>query len=254
MMMTTLIVDDEPHARRYIRDLLFKDSEIEVLGECRNGREALAFVEEYEPDIVFLDIQMPGINGIEVAHALKLYKCVVIFTTAYDEYAIKAFEVEAINYLLKPFDARRFLGALQAAKDIIALKKQAEFSRKIVNLYHSYKDSSTPHLTQFVLKEKGVERIIKTSKVYYLEARSVYVIIRTRQDSTLYRAALNLLEKQLPATFLRVHRSFIINTNFIESYKYLNNNTFAFQMKNGEKIVSSRSYKSEIKAMLESEK
>lgn len=252
MMMTALIVDDEPHARRYIRDLLLKDQEVELLGECRNGREAIAFVEQNEPDIVFLDIQMPGINGIEVAHTLKSNHCAVIFTTAYDEYALKAFEVEAVNYLLKPFDAKRFYEALNMAKDTITLKKQAEFSKKIMNLYHNFKESNSPHLTEFVLKENGIERIIKANDVCYLEARSVYVILRTQQDAHLYRAALNLLEQQLPVQFLRVHRSFIINTNFIDTYKYLNNNTFAFEMKNGEKIVSSRSYKSEIKDALES--
>jgi two-component system LytT family response regulator len=248
--MTALIVDDEPYARRCISDFLSKDHEMELLGTCRNGREAIAFVEQNEPDIVFLDIEMPGINGIEVANAIKSYKCVVIFTTAYDGYALKAFEVEAVNYLLKPFGSMRFEEALNAAKDIVSLKKQAEFSKNVMNLYNNYKESNSPHLTEFVLKDNGIERIIKANDVCFLEARSVYVIVRTEEDAHLYRAALNLLEKQLPVSFLRVHRSFIINTNFIETYKYLNNNTFAFQMKNGEKIVSSRSYKDGIKNAL----
>lgn len=250
MNVSALIVDDEPHARRYLRDLLSKDQEIDLLGECKNGREALTFIKNKKPDIVLLDIQMPGITGIEVAHQIKSSNSLVIFTTAYDQYALKAFEAEALNYLLKPFDEKRFFEVLHKAKDIIALEQQAGFGEKIMHLYNDYRQSRSPHLTEFISKDKGLERIIKISDVVFLEARSVYVILHTQNDAILYRAALNLLEQQLPSEFLRVHRSFIINVNYIKEFRYLNNNTFAFEMKNEEKVTSSRSYKAAISRKL----
>lgn len=246
MKVTVLIVDDEPHARRYLRDLLIRDREVDLLGECKNGREALTFIHNKKPDIVLLDIQMPGITGIEVAHQVKSSGSLVIFTTAYDQYALKAFEAEALNYLLKPFDEKRFFEVLHNAKDMIALKQQAALSEKIMGLYNDYRQARSPHLTEFVIRDKGLERVIKTNDIVFLEARSVYVILHTLKDAVLYRAALNLLAQQLPPEFLQIHRSYVINTAHIRSFRYLNNNTFVFDMANGKKVRSSRSYKNDI--------
>lgn len=246
MRATLIIVDDEPHARRYIRSLLLKDIEIEILGECKNGREALEFISVHKPNIVLLDIEMPGITGIEVANQLMSSNSIVIFTTAYNQYALKAFEVEAFNYLLKPFDEKRFYDVINRAKSIIQLNQQAKFNSTIMQLFKDFSKSQSPQLTEFKIKDKGLERVIKISEVVYLEARSVYVIIHTNDKDILYRAALNLLEQQLPSNFLRIHRSIIINLNQVEKYKYLNNNTFEFLLNNEQKVTSSRSYKNQI--------
>ncbi|TXN38313.1 response regulator transcription factor [Flagellimonas hymeniacidonis] len=246
MKATLIIVDDEPHARRYILSLLQKDIEIEILGECKNGREALELISTHKPDIILLDIQMPGISGIDVADSLKNSNSIVIFTTAYNQYALKAFETEAFNYLLKPFDEKRFFEVINRAKSIIQLKQRANFNNRIMRLFNDFNKSQSPQLTEFKIKDKGLERVIKISEVVYLEARSVYIIIHTKDKDILYRAALNLLEQQLPANFLRIHRSQIINLNEVTKYKYLNNNTFDFIMSNDQKITSSRSYKNQI--------
>lgn len=246
MKITAIIVDDEPHARRYIHDLLDKDEEVHILSECKNGREVLEFVKNKIPDVIFLDIQMPGMTGMEVATKLKSLNSVIVFTTAYDQYAIKAFEVEALDYLLKPFDEKRFYEVLDRVKEIIEKDQQALLSSKLLNVYDKFKQAQSPHVHKLIIKEKGLERAIAIEDIAYLEASSVYVIIYTKAESILYRTTLNLLEQQLPNNFLRVHRSFIINTNHIEISKYLNNNTFSFMMTNGKKVTSSRSYKDKV--------
>lgn len=251
MTISVLIVDDEPHARRYIKSLLQKDTEISILGECKNGREALAFIKKKKPDIILLDIQMPGITGIEVAEKVKDTNSIVIFTTAYDEYALKAFEVEALNYLLKPFDETRFFEVMQKAKDIIEKNQHLQFSEKLMSLYSNFKKSQSPHLTEFEIKENGLSRFININDILLLEARSVYIILHLANDAILYRTTLNELETQLPENFIRIHRSYIINKDFVSNLKYLNNNTFNFTLSNEKEIVSSRSYKKRILAVFE---
>lgn len=248
-MITVLIVDDEPHARRYVKSLLQKDTEIAILGECKNGREALAFIKSKKPDIILLDIQMPGITGVEVAEQIKNTNSVVIFTTAYDQYALKAFEVEALNYLLKPFDEQRFFEVIDKAKEVIERNQQLQFSEKILDLYTNFKQSQSPHLTEFEIKENGLSRFIKVNDILLLEARAVYIILHLANDAVLYRTTLNELETQLPVNFIRIHRSFIINKDFVSTFKYLNNNTFSFTLSNEKEVVSSRSYKKNILAV-----
>tara|TARA_R110001632_G_scaffold34766_2_gene88145 strand:+ start:6794 stop:7552 length:759 start_codon:yes stop_codon:yes gene_type:complete len=249
-MITALIVDDEPHARRYLKEILKSESDVVVIGECKNGQEALNFIKNKVPNIIFLDVQMPGMTGIEVASKIKNTEAFVIFTTAYDQYALKAFEVNALDYLLKPFEEKRFQEVLQKAIQTIGRTQQAAFSGKFMQLYRDYNQSLSPHITSFEIKEKGVVRDIKTSDVFCIESSAVYVMLHLNDGSVLYRAALNLLEEQLPTNFIRVHRTFIINIEYIESYKYLNNNTYSFTLKNGLVVISSRRYKDPISKVL----
>lgn len=243
MRLSILTADDEPHARRHITQLLSKDDDVEVIYECKNGTEVLNFLSTKEPDIIFLDINMPGISGIEVASKLKSTNSLIIFSTAYDEYALKAFELEAFDYLLKPFGEKRFKEVLNRAKLAIEKTRQATFSQKFADLYKDYNQTIAPHLTKFIIKEKGFEKTIKVNEILYLEASAVYAILHINTKKVLYRASLNLLEQQLPPNFIRVHRSYIINENFIKSCKYLNNSTYMIIMKNEDKIISSRKYK-----------
>ncbi len=250
MRISVLLVDDEPHARRHVKNLISKDEDIAVINECKNGKEVLNFLKHKEPNIIFLDINMPGINGVEVASKLKHLNSLIIFSTAYDQYALKAFELEAFDYLLKPFEDERFYDVLQRAKNEIEKRQQAEFSQKFTSLYQEYNNTISPHLTIFTIKEKGFENKIKVDEVYYIEASTIYAILHIQNKKILYRAALNLLEKQLPPNFIRVHRSFIINKNFIKNYKYLNNNTFMITLLNEDVIISSRKYKENISSKL----
>lgn len=247
MNIRTIIVDDEPHARRYLRDLLQVDEEVELLGELKNGREALAYLESHPVDLIFLDIHMPGINGLEVMQQIPKGKApIVVFTTAYDQYAITAFEASAMDYLLKPFDQQRLAKSLNRAKEQLELKKESDFHKKMINLYRDYQDARSPQLTEFVIKERGFEKVVRTTDILWIEANSVYAELHTKSDKYLYRVALNLLDRELPSHFLRIHRSIIINTAHITKTSYLNNNTYQFTMTNSKELTSSRSYKTEI--------
>ena len=243
MRLSVLIVDDEPHARRHIKSLLASDTDVEVVNECKNGREVLQFLKNQEPSLIFLDINMPGLTGVEVAEQLKGKKSLIIFSTAYDQYALKAFELEAFDYLLKPFEDERFYEVLQRAKDVVETNQQAEFSQKFAGLYQEYNNALEPHLTEFTIKEKGFEQTIHVDKVLYIEASTIYAELHLVERTVLYRTALNLLEQQLPPNFIRVHRSFLVNKKYVEHIKYLNNSTYMFTMHNKDVIISSRKYK-----------
>lgn len=244
--LSVLTADDEPHARRFIKALLSENSDVEVIYECRNGKEVLDFLRHKEPDMIFLDINMPGISGVEVAEKLKDSNSLIIFSTAYDEYALKAFELQAFDYLLKPFDHKRFFEVFERAKAHIARDQQAAFSEKFASLYQDYQESVSPHLTEFKISEKGFERIIGIHEVLYIEASSVYALLHMEEKTGVYRMSLQMLEQQLPPHFIRIHRSFIINTERVKHVKYLNNSTYAITLENGDVIVSSRKYKSSV--------
>jgi len=253
MIYSAIIVDDEPHARRYLSDLISNDPEIKLIGQFGNGKEALRFLSENNVDIIFLDIEMPKTNGLEVAKSLtekSAGKTVIIFTTAYNQYAITAFEAQALDYLLKPFDESRFLKALNRAKTQIDLQGQELLHNKITALYDSFKKSKSPQLHEFIIKEKGLEFSISTSKIVAIEASGVYAVLVTKQKGHLYRIALNDLESKLPQSFLRIHRSSIINLDHLNRFKYLNNSTFEFNMANEKAYTSGRSYLNSIKSTL----
>lgn len=243
MRLSVLIVDDEPHARRHLKNLLSKDADVDTIYECKNGKEVLNFLNNKVPNVIFLDINMPGLNGVEVASKLKNVDTLIVFSTAYDQYALKAFELEAFDYLLKPFENTRFYDVLNRVKAAVEKNHQAQFSEKFATLYKAYNNEIMPHLTEFVIKEKGFEHRISVSDILYLETSSIYVELHLQDKTVLYRSAMNLLEQQLSSIFVRVHRSFIINSEFVESVKYLNNSTYKFTMTNGDVIVSSRKYK-----------
>lgn len=247
MNIKTIIVDDEPHARRYLSDLLKADEEIELLDELKNGREALAYLESHTVDLVFLDIHMPGVNGLEVIQQIPAGNTpFIVFTTAYDQYAITAFEASAMDYLLKPFDKQRLAKSLDRVKEQLELRKDADFHQKMLSLYQDFQDARSPQLTEFIIKDRGFEKVIKATEILWIEASSVYAELHTENERHLYRVALNLLDKELSTDFLRVHRSIIVNTMHIHKTSYLNNNTYRFRMSNGKDLISSRSYKADI--------
>lgn len=247
MKIRTIIVDDEPHARRYLNELLATDEDLEVMAELKNGREALDYLAHHDTELVFLDIHMPGISGLEVLKQVPADSSpFIIFTTAYHQYAITAFEAQAIDYLLKPFDEKRLNKAMDRVKEQLSLKKAAGFHAQMVRMYQDFQDAQSPQLTEFIIKEKGFEKVVKTKDILWIEANSVYAELHTLEGRHLYRVALNLLEKQVSGSFIRVHRSYLLNTDHILKTTYLNNNTYRFKMANGHELVSSRSYKEKI--------
>lgn len=252
MKYTALIVDDEPNARAYLTELVDANASLQLCGTCASGNEALEFCKTLEPDILFLDIQMPGKNGIATAQALmnKKIASVVVFTTAYDQYAIQAFEVEAIGYLLKPFSKEQFSSAVTRAIAMRKTLKKTQFSEQLNQLFEQHHSSTPAVITEFVVVEKGLEIRIGCKQIDYLISSSEYVEIHTQSRKYLKRLTLEQLAKQLPPRFLRVHRSIIINRDHVRKWSYLNNGTYTFQFQNGVTLKSARSYQKAIREVL----
>lgn len=252
MKYTLLLADDEPHARAFLSEIIDSDDSLELIGTCVNGSEVVKFCKTLMPDILLLDIQMPGKNGIDTAHEVSKMENppLIIFTTAYDQYAIEAFEVFAFGYLLKPFSKQQFFSTIEKAKVQCDQKGRSQFADQMEQLYQRFKKGSATTLEEFEVKEKGLIKRIKTEDINYLSADSEYVQIHTNKEKYMYRASLSQLIDQLPDSFLRIHRSYIINKKHLSTWKYLNNSTYRFHLSNGTELVSSRSYQSEIQQHL----
>lgn len=228
----TLIVDDEPLARETVRMLLKADADIEIVGECSNGQEAIETIQDMKPDLVFLDVQMPEIDGLGVMRALDPDEIpVVVFTTAYDQYALKAFEVHALDYLLKPYDDERFEQALNRAKEQVRQKSIRHLSEKLMALLDAQpqaaqnpaqvqsKNESTP-IKRIMIKGSGPIFFLKVEEIDWIEAADYYVQLHVGSKCHLMRESLRNLEKQLdPNHFMRIHRSTIVNLERVYKLK-----------------------------------
>src|ERR1700757_2426669 len=233
-MKRVLIIDDEPLARMVVLEYLqgFKD-EIEVIKECNDGFEGLKAIQQYQPDIIFLDVQMPKINGFEMLELLDQPPA-VIFTTAFDEYAIRAFEAHAIDYLLKPFNQERFDKAIQKWKD------KAAGPQKTNELLETA--SQSPAQSQRIVVKTGSKiKIIPVQDVYYLEAADDYVKVHVQEGSFLKNKTMNHFEKTLdPQQFVRSHRSYIVNIQQITRIDPYEKDNHIAILKSGAKVPVSR--------------
>lgn len=220
--LTTLIVDDELHARRGLRTLLARDAEIDIIGECANGRQALADIAAHQPDLVLLDIQMPDLNGFEVLAALDLaHAPALIFVTAYDQYALQAFEVSALDYLLKPFTDERFYQALARAKAQHRQCQASDLSQQLQRLLSNYQPTaSASWLQRFPIKQQGEVRFVPVEAVDWLEADGYCTKLHCGRTTHLLRGHLGSFAAQLdPQRFLRISRSALINLKRVECLK-----------------------------------
>jgi DNA-binding LytR/AlgR family response regulator len=252
MKYTALIVDDEPHARAYLVELVSQNKSLELCGTCNTGNEALEFCQTLQPDIIFLDIQMPGKGGIETAKAMMHKNCtsVIIFTTAYDQYAIQAFEVEAIGYLLKPFSTEQFTHTIKRAIALKESTKRVQFDQRMNQVFQRYNQASTNSINEFIIHEKGLEIRVTTDEIIYIISDSEYVSLHVKSRKYLKRLNLKMLARQLPSSFLRIHRSTIINRAHVHKWNYLNNGTYSFDFDNEVTLKSSRSYQQVIQQVL----
>ncbi len=252
LQIRTLVVDDEPLARQRVISLLKNYSEIQVIGESRNGEEAVADIQSKKPDLIFLDIEMPGMDGFGVISNIDLnYKPFIIFATAYNQYALKAFNIHAIDYLLKPFDDERFDEALEIAKNQIKLRHSSQFNEKLIKLINDYNTEPEKYVRQFKIKLRGREKFIPTESIYYIEAEGNYLMLHHENGRDLFRSTMASIEKELnPNQFLRIHRSFFVNTIYTKDIRYISNNEYKVTLKDGKEIVSGRSYKDLIKSYL----
>src|SRR5262245_7487579 len=213
----TLIVDDEPLGRERLRTLLENDPDIELVGECGDGAEAVATLREQECDLVFLDVQMPELDGIEVVDQIGPERMpAVIFVTAYDRYALRAFEVHALDYLLKPFDRERFERALERAKLHIQRAKTSEAQQQLLALLEEVKPGRKP-LDRVVLRSSGRVFFLRVEEIDWIEAAGNYLRLHAGTETHLLRETMNAFEERLdPKQFLRIHRSMIVNCERIQ--------------------------------------
>ncbi len=242
-MIKTILIDDEPLARAIIKEYLADHSEFEVVKECNNGFEGLKAIQEIKPDLLFLDVQMPKINGFEMLELLE-YTPPIIFTTAYDEYAFKAFEAQAIDYLLKPFSKDRFNKAILKWKKANAQSEQNSAPHNL-SLGHA------EEANRIVVKNGGSIKIIPIGEIFYLEAYDDYVKIHTKDGIYLKKQTLAHYDSILEAKeFVRVHRSFLVQIKNISKIEPMEKNSHIAILTNKEKIPLSRTGYIQLKNVL----
>lgn len=213
-----MIVDDEPPARRNLRALLKRDADIALVKECGNGQDAVESIRALQPDLVFLDVQMPELDGFAVLEQLVGHPLpAIIFVTAYDQYALQAFEVSALDYLLKPFSDERFRKALEQAKRQIAQQDASELGKKLLRLMGEVKADAPRYVTRLMVKTTGRVIFVRTDEIDWIEAQDNYVRLHTGGKAHLLRQTMNELEASLnPAQFTRIHRSTIVNLDRVK--------------------------------------
>jgi two-component system, LytTR family, response regulator len=239
-----LIIDDEPLARKFIRRMLKDDRDIEIIGEAGNGKDAVALITKHDPDIVFLDVQMPEMDGFAVLESIKNDQFPeIIFTTAYEQYAIRAFELHALDYLLKPFDQARFKDAIKHAKDRFRSEHQQHGRLQIGALLESIRNKPE-YLDRVVIKAGGRITFLHTREINWIEADDKYVHLHTDKSNPMVRQTLSAMEAQLdPKKFRRIHRSAIVNVERIKELQPLFNGEHSIVLENGTKLTLSRNYK-----------
>jgi two-component system, LytTR family, response regulator len=243
-MIRTLIVDDEPLARRGIRKHLEAARDIEIIAECGNGADALKAIETLAPDLVFLDVQMPELDGFSVLEAIGVERMpAVIFVTAYDRFALRAFEVNALDYLLKPFDPERFEQALQRARASLERQSLGDLNRRLQNLITSL-SASGRFVDRLVIKAGGRISFLSVDEIDWIEAADNYVRLHAGRDNHLLRKTMTALEERLdPAKFVRVHRSTIVNIDRIKELYPLLKGEYEIVLKTGARLASGRGYR-----------
>lgn len=251
-VIRVLIVDDEPLAREMLREMLEADQDVEIVGERSNGREAVEAIRVHSPDLLFLDVQMPEVGGFEVLEALGTGPMPhVIFVTAYDQYAVRAFEVHALDYLLKPFDRERFDLSWQRAKSQIVREKDGGTDQRILALLEELKAGSSRYLERLVIKSGGRIYFLETNEIDWIEAEGNYVSVHSGKKSHLLRETISSLESQLdPRKFLRIHRSSIVRIDRIKELQPWFHGEYHVILQNGTQLMLSRNYREKLQEAL----
>lgn len=252
MKIRTLIVDDEAHARARIRQLLKDAPDFEIVGECANGRQAVEVAQHEKPDLVFLDVQMPRLTGFGVCEALSAAggpMPLVIFCTAYDQYALKAFEVHAIDYLLKPFDRERFKKSLDQAREQLRRAKGAPADARLAALLEDLRPGFKKP-DRLVFKADGRVIFVRTDAVDWIEADGNYVRLHAGTDAHYLRETLARLEAQLPAgKFMRISRSAIVNLDRVKELQPLFYGDYTVILHDGVRLNMSRGFRSQLEQL-----
>ena len=244
MKIRTLIVDDEPLARQRVRLLLDEEPDVEIIGECADGFEAVDQIQATRPDLIFLDVQMPEMDGFEVLRRVpQALLPVVIFATAYDQHALRAFEVNALDYLLKPFKPTRFKEAVQRARDLIANKHAGIAARGLLALLGQTPTPAVPaaQLTRLAVKTPGKVTFVELDQVQAIEAAGKYAVVHVGKEKHVLRETMGSLESNLPPQrFLRISRSVIVNIDQIQELQPMFKGENLVVLKNGKSYPTTR--------------
>jgi two-component system, LytTR family, response regulator len=255
----TVVIDDEPVARAGVRKLLRDDPDIVVVGEAGNGLDAIKLIEDEHPDLVFLDIQMPELNGFGVLEAVGPRRVpAVVFVTAYDQFALRAFEAQALDYILKPFEDDRFLTVLERAKEQVRRSRSSELGDRLEALLTAYATHNATggaapggYLARILVRDAGTVTFQPVDAIDWIEAADYYAKLHVGDAVQLVRYTMNELERQLdPRRFVRVHRSAIVNVLRVKEIRVDYQNHHVIVLRNGTRVPLSRSRKDSLEEIL----
>jgi two-component system LytT family response regulator len=246
-----VIVDDEPLGRERIRTLLVDDSDIEIVGESADGRKAVSSIAKLKPDLLFLDVQMPEMDGFEVLESIAGAEMpAVIFVTAYDKYAVKAFQVHALDYLLKSFDRDRFAEAVRRAKTEIAKGREHRLDERLASLLEDLQERR-PRPERLIVRSGGRILFLRVEEIDWIEAADNYVSLHVGRDSHLLRGTMASIEERLDTRkFLRIHRSTIVNLDRVAELSPLFHGDYEVRLRDGAKLTLSRGYREKLQEPL----
>lgn len=247
-----LVADDESPARQRLVDLLRRDEQIASVSEAADGQTTVEMIEKEDPDLLFLDVQMPELDGLAVIDAIGAAQMpLTVFVTAFDQHAIRAFEANALDYLLKPFSDERFEATMTRAKARLDERNMRDFGQRVMKMVNAAPQAPERRLDRLVVKAGGTTRFIRAIDIDWIEAAGVYVTLHVGGKELLYRAALNdLAEKLDPRRFVRVHRSALINIESILQLEPISHGEFEAVLKNGSRTRVSRTYRSQLEKRL----
>ena len=248
----TVIVDDEELARDRIQTLLEQQPDVEIVGVCTDGPSAVETIDRTQPDLVFLDVQMPGMDGFEVVENLERTKLpAVVFVTAHDAHALKAFEIHALDFLLKPFDQTRFEKALERARSQLGQTKGTTvLDSRLVTLLEELHEERK-YSERLIVKSSGRVFFVRTEEIDWVEASGNYVKIHTKSDAHLLRESMKNMEAKLdPKTFVRIHRSAIVNIDHIKELEPWFHGEYIVIMRDGTRLTASRVFSDRLSALI----
>jgi two-component system, LytTR family, response regulator len=247
----TVIVDDEELARDRIQTLLELQPDVEVVGVCTDGPSAVEMIDRTQPDLVFLDVQMPGMDGFEVVENLERTKLpAVVFVTAHDAHALRAFEIHALDFLLKPFDQTRFEKALERARGQLTQTTGPVLDSRLVTLLEELHEERK-YSERLIVKSSGRVFFVRTEEIDWVEASGNYVKIHTKSDAHLLRESMKNMEAKLdPKTFVRIHRSAIVNIDHIKELEPWFHGEYIVIMRDGTRLTASRVFSDRLSALI----
>jgi|HubBroStandDraft_6_1064221.scaffolds.fasta_scaffold50541_2 two-component system LytT family response regulator len=247
----TIIVDDEPLARRKIRSLLKDDPDVELVAEAPGGQDALSAIRRLAPDLVFLDVQMPEIDGFGVLERLKPEEIpLLVFVTAYDQYALRAFEFSAVDYILKPVDRTRFGAALHRVKDRLRTEPHETLNQRMSTLISQVRPGQA-YLDRLPVRINDRVILLRTDEVDWIEAEGKYIKLHTEKAHHLLRESISTMETRLdPRKFLRIHRSFIVNIDRIRELEPWFHGEYRVVLTDGTRLMLSRGFKKKLADVL----